>query len=226
MSRYVPEFALLTGLVLSLTVLVAGLLFTGDVLRSVLAFAVLCYPFVGFAVLRSEDPTTVLHPTAVLAVGALVGVVVWVAALWADRSLGSVLFGLFLALLAVLPAAAYRVHFGSRPPVDPRRAGVVATLLAVCCLALALVADETLFGVADALLLGVGAGLYADHQGVRPTPRTRRLLVAGGAVVGVGVVVAGVALGPRGLGDWTVVGIAAVLGPSVYVALTGRRGRR
>ncbi|QCJ47060.1 hypothetical protein [Haloprofundus sp. MHR1] len=224
MSRRVPEFALVAGTLLSLSFLVSSLVLTGDVLRTTLVAVLLGYPFVAYAVVHDENPTNVLPPTAVLALGGLVGAVLLVEAtlggVRASTPLAGVTFGVLLALLALLPPLAYYLRYGSPlNPLSPAQTALGCLGVAVALLCLGAVADTVLYATADALLVSLTGGLYAAHAGVVPSPSTRRLFVFGGVAAGVCLLAVGSALGVT-LDEWVVVAAALVFGPSAYYALT------
>ncbi|WP_224270348.1 hypothetical protein [Haloprofundus salinisoli] len=224
MSRRVPEFALVAGAFLSLSLLVSSLVLSGDVLRSTLAAVALGYPFAAYAVVHDEDPTNVLPPTAVLALGGLVGLVLLgEATLGGVRALtpvAGVTFGVLLALLALLPPLAYYLRYGSPlNPLSPARTAFGCLGFAVGLLAVGSFADTVLYATADALLVSLTGALYAARKGVVPSPSTRRLLIFGGVAAGVCLLAAGSVLGVT-LDEWVVVAAALVFGPSAYYALT------
>jgi hypothetical protein len=103
MSRRVPEFALVTGGFLALTVLGVGVAFTGDLVRSALTAVVVGYPFGLYAVSHSEDPTEVLPPRFVLPAAAVAGATLLVAGPLA----GDAVIGAADALLVFLAGVGY-----------------------------------------------------------------------------------------------------------------------
>ncbi|WP_224333067.1 hypothetical protein [Haloprofundus halobius] len=224
MSRHVPEFALVTGALLSLSLLVSSLVLTGDVLRTTLVAVLLGYPFAAYAVVHDEKPTNVLPPMAVLALGALVGLV-----LLAEATLGGVrtttplagfTFGVLLALVAFLPPLVYYLRYGTAVnPLSPTRTAFGCLGVAVGLLAVGFFADTALYATADALLVSLTGALYAARRGALPSPSTRRLCVLGGVAAGVCLLAVGSALGVA-LDEWVVVAAALMFGPSAYYALT------
>lgn len=229
MSRRVPEFALVTGLFLGLSTLVSGVVLAGDVLTTSLLSALVSYPFVAYAVVRDDDPTTVMPPRAILALGAFFGVSLLAASLLEDPSPANALFGLFVGLLLALPPVAYAVYFEADVnPLSPRATVFAGVSLGIVLLVAGLLVDSASYGAADALLVGLSAAVYGTARGVRFDARTKRAAVAVGGVLGVAVVAVGVSRGEP-LGEWIAVAMALTLAPSVYYALTSARfgsGRR
>ncbi|KTG10688.1 hypothetical protein AUR64_05680 [Haloprofundus marisrubri] len=224
MSRHVPEFALVTGALLSLSFLVSSLVLTGDVLRSTLVAVFLGYPFVAYGVVHDDDPTNVLPPMAVLALGGLVGVVLLAeATLGGSRAatpLSGFTFGVLLGLLALLPPLVYYLRYGAAVnPLTPGKTALGCFVVAVGLLAVGFLADTVLYATADALLVSLTGALYAARRGALPSPSTRRLLVFGGVAAGVCLLAVGSALGVT-LDEWVVVAAALTFGPSAYYALT------
>ncbi|WP_224448010.1 hypothetical protein [Haloprofundus salilacus] len=224
MGRHVPEFALVTGAFLSLSFLVSSLVLTGDVLRTTLVAVALGYPFAAYAVVHDDDPTAVLPPMAVLALGCLVGTVLLVEATLGGIALASPLagftFGILLALLALLPPLGYYLRYGAAVnPLTPARTALACLGLAVGLLSLGFIADTALYATADALLVSLTGGLYAARRGAFPSPSTRRLFVLVGVAAGVCLLAVVTALGVA-VDEWTVVAAALVFGPSAYYALT------
>lgn len=229
MSRRVPEFALVTGAFLALTVLGVGVAFTGDLVRSALSAVVVGYPFGLYAVSHSEDPTTVLPPRVVLPAAAVVGASLLVAAVpGATAQLGGrLLYALFASLVVSLPPAAYAVTYGRLRPLPPRETAAVAAVAGALLLVVGPLVGDAVIGAADALLVFLAGVGYADVHGVGTSRRVRRLsVVAGGlfslCLVGVGLVVGSTTT----LLPWVVAGIAAALGPSIHYALSVEQGTR
>lgn len=225
-NRHVPEFALVTGAFLSLSFLVAGLVLTGDVVRTVLTAVALLYPFAAYAVTHSPDPTEVLPPRitslAAIVAGGVLAVSALLDAASAER-LSSVPFALFLAALVVAPPAAYHVRYGGTEdelnPLAPATTVLATTVAAVATLGYGLFVGGTLFAAGTALLAFLGGAVYARARGERLTIRTRRRFVAGGAVVGVTIALVGlVRSGPADA--WLLVGISVVAAPTLFYALT------
>lgn len=229
MSRRVPEFALVTGLFLGLSTLVSGVVLTGEVLTTSLLSALVSYPFVAYAVGADEDPTTVVPPRVVLALGAFFGVSSLTVSLLDGPTPENALFGLFVGLLLAVPPAAYAVYFEADVnPLSPRATVFAGVALGIALLVAGLLVGAASYGAADALLVGLSAAVYGAARGVRFAARTKRAAVAVGGGLGVAVVAAGVGRGGP-LGEWIAVAMALTLAPSVYYALTSARfgsGRR
>jgi hypothetical protein len=220
MSRRVPEFALVTGVFLGLAAFVSGVVLTGDVVATCLVAAAVSYPFVGFAIVRDDDPTTVLPPRVVLAFGCLFGAFVLAAALWETPTPQTALSGAFVGLLLAVPPGAYAVHFGADVnPFTPRQTVLAGLVAATLFLSAGLLADAAFYGAADGLLVGLSAAVYGTVRGVYFTVRARRAAVAVGVLVGVGLLALGVSRGEP-LGDWVVVAMVVTFAPSLFYALT------
>jgi hypothetical protein len=230
MSRRVPEFALVTGAFLALTLFVAGVAFTPELALSTIVAGAVLYGFAAYAVLTDDDPTTVLPPWLVLVVGAVLGVAGFAAVLVTRATPLSprVFLALLLALGFALPAAAYYVHFTRAsllPPAPTATAGVaLGALLAL----VGLLGGAALYAAAAGTLVALAATLYANARGHRPTRARKRLAVLGGVGFGLAAAGGGVAAGVP-LADALVVAVAATLAPALYYALTTdlrRRARR
>ncbi|MDS0296500.1 hypothetical protein [Halogeometricum luteum] len=225
MSRRVPEFALLIGVVLGLTAVVFGLLFGLRLLDVVVLAAVGAYPFVAFGLLRDDDPASVVPPRWILVVGVLWAFLGVVGVLAADPSPSALVPAAFAGLVLALPPAAYAVRHGADVnPLPPRATLGVGVVAGVGLLALGLVTVQPVLGTVSAVLLSVAAGLYATARGVRLAERTRRAAVAAGALLGVAVVAVGVVRGAD-LTNWVLAGIAVAFEPSLYVVLSRNRSR-
>lgn len=223
MSRRVPEFALVTGLLLGLSTLLSGVVLAGEVLTTSLLSALVAYPFVAYAVVSDDDPTTVMPPRVILALGAFFGVALLVVSLLSDPSPANALFGLLAGLLVSLPPVAYAVSFEAGVnPLSPRKTVVAGVGVGVALLVFGLAVGSASYGAADALLVGLSAAVYGAARGVRFDARTKRAAVAVGVVLGVAVVAVGVSRGEP-LGDWLAVAMTLTLAPSVYYALTSAR---
>jgi hypothetical protein len=225
-NRHVPEFALVTGAFLSLSFLVAAVALTGDIVRSLLTAVVICYPFAAYAITHSDDPTGVLPPRITSVSAVVVGCVLAGSALVAASpgSLASELpYALLLGAGVVLPPAAYHARYGSREerlnPLSPVATVVAASVVAVAVLAYGLLVGGTVFAAATALLSVLAGGVYARARGARLSVRTRRRFVAGGAVAGVGVALAGLTRGSA-RASWVLVGLCVVAAPTLFYALT------
>ena len=187
---------------------------TGRPADAVLVAAVATYPFAAYAVVRDDDPTTVLPPAAV----ALAGLVVWLAApLGALVSGNSVIGAVTLGTVLASPPVAYAVRYGERGP--PPRVVLVAGVLVGLGWSTLSLATENAAGAFVGPLVALGGAGYAWHRGSRYS-RARR----GGAVVA-GVLAACVTLGVTALGHVStgpaLVGAAAfVLAPTLFYAAT------
>jgi hypothetical protein len=231
MSQRVPEFALVIGGFLALTVLVTGVVFTGDVARSTLTAAVVGLPFGVYAVHHSDDPTTVLPPRVVLAGAALLGCVLFVAAVpempgRTDSLPRRLLYALFVALVVGLPLATYAVKYGDLRPLPPRATAAVTAALGVVLLVVGPLVGDAVLGAVDAVLVFLAGRGYADVHGVGASRRVRRALVAAGGLLCVGLVGLGAVVGSaETLLPWVVAGVAAALAPSLHYALSVERER-
>jgi len=223
MSQRVPEFALVVGLFLGGTLFVAGALLTDDLLTTLLLALLVAYPFVGFAVVRTPDPTTVLVPRPTLVVGALLGLAAAVGGALSEPLPGSLFLGLGLGLAVFLPAFAYVLRVAPpTPPVSPGRVVAASVGAGAVVLAGAVAADALAAGAADALLVALAGSLYGHRVGFRLDPRRRLTVLAAGALAGVTVAAAGL-YWTGGVGEWVLVAVALLLGPALFVALTAAR---
>lgn len=224
MSRRVPEFALIIGVVLGLSAVVFGLVLGEGLLDTVVLAAVGTYPFVAFGLLRDDDPASVVPPRWVLAGGVIWAFLGVVGVLAADPSPSALIPAAFAGLVFALPPAAYAVRYGAGVnPLPARATFAVGVVAAVGLLVVGLVTSQPVLGVVDALLAAVAAGLYATARGVRLAERTRRAGVAAGALLGVALVLVGVFRGDE-LTNWLLAGVAVAFAPSLYVALSRNRG--
>lgn len=236
MSRRVPEFALVIGGFLALTVLVTGVTFTGDVARSVLTAAIVGMPFGVYAVHHSDDPTTALPPQLVLTGAAVLGGLLLVAAVpgAADRLPRRLLYALFVALVVGLPLAAYAVQYGELRPLPPRVTAVSAALVGLALLVAGPLVGDAVLGAVDAVLVFLAGNGYADAHGVGTSRHVRQALVVAGGLLCVVLVALGIVLGSTTtLLPWVVAGVAAALAPSLHYALSveqeresGKRGEQ
>jgi hypothetical protein len=222
-NRHVPEFALVTGAFLSLSFLLAGFVLTGDVTRTLLTSVVILYPFTAYAVIHSPDPTTVLPPRVTSVVAVVVGCVLGGSVLVsASETAMELPYALFLGALVVAPPAAYHVRYGHPTdrlnPLSPARTATAATLGAVAVLGYGLLVGGIVFAAAATLLAAVGSGVYARARGGRLGVATRRRAVAGGALVGVGIVFVGLTREARA--SWLLVGLCVAAAPTLFYALT------
>ena len=220
MSRRVPEFAVLTGVFLGVSALVSGAVLGWGLYATVVVGAVGAYPFVAFGIVRDDDPAATIPPRWLLAAGAVVAVAGGLGVLVDDPTPGGVLSAALVALVLGAPAAAYATRFGAGVnPAAPRLTVLTGAVVGVLLLAAGLATGRVLVGVAAGGLAGLGAALYGAERGVDVDTRTRRVVVAAGGLLGVGIVGVGVARGGA-LGEWLAAGVAIVVVPSVYVALT------
>lgn len=164
MSRHVPELALVTGAFLGLSAFGAGVLLTGDYLRTTLFAAAVLYPFAGYAAAHVDDPTAVLPPDAVGVAGLAGGAFVFVAALADPLVRPSV--GLVLGVAVAFPAMAYagrgRDAGGERRAVAVGAVGGVAVLVAG--VAAGRPADGAIVGTVVVLLPALYATLTAERR--------------------------------------------------------------
>ena len=226
MSRRVPEFAVLTGVFLGVSALVSGVVLGWGLYATVVVGAAVSYPFVAFGVVRDDDPAATIPPRWLLVVGAVVATAGGLGVLVDDPTPGGVLSAALVALVLGAPAAAYATRFGAGVnPAAPQPTVLAGAAIGVLLLAAGLATGQVLVGVAAGGLAGLGAALYGAERGADVDARMRRLVVAAGGVVGVSVVGVGVARGGS-LGEWLVAGVAIVVVPSVYVALTQEGTRR
>ncbi|GGJ02172.1 hypothetical protein GCM10008995_09870 [Halobellus salinus] len=223
MSRRVPEFAVLTGVFLGVSTLVSGAVLAWGLYATVVVGAVVSYPFVAFGIVRDNDPAATIPPRWLLAAGAVVAVAGGVGVVVGDPTPGGVLSAVLVAALLGAPAAAYATRFGADlNPVAPRITVLAGGAAGLALLVAGLATGRPLVGAAASVLAGLGAALYGTERGVDVDARTKRLVAAGGGVVGIGIVGVGVARGGP-LGPWLLVGIAAAVVPSLYAALTRAR---
>jgi hypothetical protein len=222
-NRHVPEFALVTGVFLSVSFLIAGLVLTGDVLRTLLTSVVILYPFAAYAVTHSPDPTGVLPPRVTSAAAVVVGLVLAGSVLGSSSDPAAELpFALFLGAFVVVPPAAYHVRYGHAAdrlnPLSPLTTVAVTTAVAVVALGYGLLVGSVRFAAATALVTAIGGAVYARARGARLSVRTRRRFVVGGAVSGVALVLVG--LTRPGTEAWLLVGLSVAAAPTLFYALT------
>jgi hypothetical protein len=220
MSRRVPEFALVVGVTLAGSLLLAGLLFTDDPALTVVLAGTTLYGFLAYAVTHSADPTDVLVPRIVFPLGVIAGVAaagtvaVYGATPAPARPFQAIVVGLGFAL----PAAGYRVSYGGPggPPPGPTAVAGLATGLAV--VVAGLLVGAALYAAVAGLLLGLAGTLYARARGLSPSHRTRRRSTAAGVAIAVALVGLGVATAVPVAQALPVAAVVA-LGPAVYHAL-------
>ena len=215
-SRRVPEAAPLVGVVLAFGFALYGVLFAGDHLAIALGTVALLYPFVAAGVVRSDDPTPVFRPHAVLAAGCLAGATLSSYGMATGRPL----FGSLVGVAAAAPPVAYHVRYGtSVNPLPPTASTVVGLGAAAGFLAYSVAAGRLLHGAVTALAVGL---LAVDYRRQRGDPLARRArtaalvaclgggLLAFGALAASGRPAAGLAAGGVlvGIGAFLAVGAA------------------
>ncbi|WP_253737364.1 hypothetical protein [Halohasta salina] len=224
MNRYAPELALVAGALLGVVFGGFVLFSVGEFYSAVVVGAAFGYPFVAYAVHTDTDPTTVLPPRPVVAVGGLLGggILVDVVRLFSPPT-AALLFGLPFALGVVLPLAAYAARYGSPPAwLSPRRVEWACTVGAAGLLAAGIAAGAGVSGAVSALLVYVAGGVFAVRSAPPSRRHQRRRLVAG-LVAAAGLVIVGVTT--AGLPDpWVTAALAAVFGPLLVVALSAPIG--
>jgi hypothetical protein len=165
-GRPVPEAAPVVGVVLAGAVALYGSLFapTGTLLPVVLGALLLLYGFTAFAVVRSDDPTAVLPPDALLAAGIVLAVLVVGYGLAVARQ---PMFAVFVGLVGVVPPALYHARFGERiDPLDARTTLAAAVAGAAALLAVGVaVVDDPAMAVVDAVLVVLAAADYREARG-------------------------------------------------------------
>jgi hypothetical protein len=175
MSRHVPEMALAVGVVLAVPLALFAALAGGTVGAAAVGL-LLFYPFAGYAVARSDDPTSVLPPDVVLYAGLAVGGLL----VFVGLVVGNGGTGLAVGALAAAPTVLYHTRYGaSESPLTPDRTLAAGVGLAVGVVLLGAVLGD-LFG--GGIAGGVVALLAADYhhrRGGRLDRRSERLLVAG-----------------------------------------------
>lgn len=223
MSRRVPEFALVVGVTLAGSLLLAGLLFTDDPALTVVLAGATLYGFLAYAVTHSPDPTDVLVPRAVLALGAIAGVAAaGVVALYGETAAPARLFQAILVGLGfALPAAGYRVSYGGPGGPPPGPTAIVALVSGLAVLVAGLLVGAALYAAVSGLLIGLAGALYARARGLSLTHRTRRRSTVAGVTIAVALVGLGVATAVPVAQALPVAAVVA-LGPAVYHALASR----
>lgn len=151
MSRHAPELALVVGALLALGFAVYGLLFSEAVLATLLVALALLYPFAAFAILRDDDPTTVIYPRLTLAVAGAFGSLTFAYGVAVARPT----FGLLVGLVAVVPVVLYHGRYGrAASPLPPWATLTLAAIAAVLVLGYGVVvAGGDLLASVDAALL-------------------------------------------------------------------------
>lgn len=193
MSRHAPELALVVGALLALAFAAYGLLFSDAVLATLLVSVTLLYAFATFAVLRDDDPAAVLRPRPALAAAGAFGALTFAYGVAVSQPL----FGLLVALLAVVPVVLYHGRYGSgTSPLSPRVTLVSAVLAAALVLAYGIVVagGDPVASVDAALLLlvalddrDVRGGAFGAHGEMLAVG----LCTGGGALLVLYFVVAG-----------------------------------
>jgi len=223
MTQRVPEFALVLGLFFGVTLFVAGAVLTDDLLTTFLVAVLVAYPFVGFAAVRSADPTTVLVPGPTLAVGVGLGVAAAVGGALSGPLPASAFLGLALGLAVSLPAVAYAVHVDPpAPPVAPRTVVAASVGTGVIVMVAAVPAGAVPLGAVDGGLIALSGSLYGHRVGLRLAPRWRPRVLGAGALAALVVTAVGL-FRAGGPGEWVFVAVAALLVPALFVALTDGR---
>lgn len=219
MNRYAPELALVAGGLLA-AVFGGFVLFSlGEVHSAVVAAAVVGYPFAAYAAHTSADPTGVLPPRVVVAVGALAaGVVFFDVVRSFPAGTRTLLFGWLLALCVFLPVAAYGGRYGSLPTVLPSRPVAAVTTLAAAGIVALGASAAPLYATASSLLVFLAGALFADARGGLGRRRRRQLPLAGLLTASALVVVGTLLGGP--LEPWVLGALVAAFGPLVAYGLT------
>ncbi|MGQ4556711.1 hypothetical protein [Halobellus sp. GM3] len=228
MTRRVPEFAVLIGVFLGVSVVVTGITLGWSLYDTVVVAALVSYPFVGFGVVRDDDPAATIRPRWVLAAGGTVAGLGALSVLLDRPALApeTPLVAWLVGLVLFAPPAAYAVRYGADVnPLSPETTVLVGAAVGLALAVAGLLVDSPLTGVAAGAVSGLGAALYGTARGVDPDARTKRLAASGGGLIGLGIVAIGVVRGGA-LGEWLLVGAAAALVPSLYAALTAESGRK
>jgi len=226
MSRRVPEFAVITGVFLGISVLVSGLLLGWSLYATVVVGALVSYPFVGFGIVRDDDPAATIRPRWLLAAGSAVAAAGAFGVLLDDPSPRGVLFAILVAAALGAPAAGYATRYGADVnPLSPRTTVFGGAAAGVALVVAGVFVGAPYVGVGAGVAIGLGSALYGTARGVTFDRRTKRLAAAGGGVLGVGIVTVGVVRGGP-LGEWLLVGTAIALVPSLYAALTAESFER
>ncbi|XVH32968.1 hypothetical protein ACNS7O_07235 [Haloferacaceae archaeon DSL9] len=220
MNRHVPEFALLTGLVLGGTALVVGVALVGTISTSLLVCALFVYPFSAYAVHHDEDPTNVLPPRLVFLLGCVAGAVIWLDTVFAAPDpVAAVSRGFTLGLLVAVPTGLYAARYGTPPAaLTPRRGVVALWTLAASALAVGAATSAPVAGTAGALVLFWTGLTYARAGGLVVSRARRRRAVVAGLVLGAGCFALGAVTGT--LDSWAIPGVAAIFGPTLWYAAT------
>lgn len=161
-ARRVPEAAPVVGLLLALSFAVFALLFSEAVLSAVLVSVTVLYAFTAYGIYHDDTPADTLLPDPILAGGVLgAGLVLGYAVVTGGR----LLFGLFVALVVVVPAALYHARYGEAVnPLSPPWTLAVAGAVAAAVLAYGALVDDLLLATVDAVVLVLAA---EDYRGQR-----------------------------------------------------------
>ncbi|MFD1598047.1 hypothetical protein [Halobellus rarus] len=220
MSRRVPEFAVVTGVFLGLSVVVTGVTLGWGLYATVVIGALVSYPFVGFGIVRDDDPAATIRPRWLLAAGVVVALGGAFGVLLDDPTPGGVLRGVLVGLVLGAPPASYATRHGADVnPFSPRATVLAGAAVGLALVVFGLVVEQPLVGVAAGGTAALGSALYGTARGVDFDPRTKRLGAAVGGLLGLGIVGVGVVSGGP-LGEWLLVGTGIALVPSLYAALT------
>ncbi|MFB6206813.1 MAG: hypothetical protein ABEJ05_09855 [Haloglomus sp.] len=213
MSRRVPEAAVLTGVVLSVSFALYGALFA-DPLSTALVSVLVLYAFVGYAVRIDDAPAETLRPDVTLAAAALAGALALAGGLVTVRPF----LGLLVALVLVVPAALFHATHGDTVnPLSPdatlalAAAGGVVVLLAgvvVGRVTTDVVGPVSTAAFAGSLLVLGGAEYHARRAATRLPRRVEQAAVV--------AALAGAALA---MGYFTLVVAAPLAGLAVAVTM-------
>ncbi len=209
---------MLVGLVLGTTALTTGLAFGVGPGRSILLFAIGCYPFAAYAIHHDDDPAAILLPRVIVGLGTIAGAIVLVDT---ARRLPStdLVYAFSLAIVVSLPPAAYGARYGTPPAALNPAIGAATGLLVG---AVALVANTVLGGppagaIGGGLLIVAGIR-YGSRRGPAIAYR-RRLIVP----IGIGFAVVLLALGIWAggpLDSWLASAVVSIAAPAVGYATT------
>ncbi|RLM56398.1 hypothetical protein DVK02_07735 [Halobellus sp. Atlit-31R] len=226
MSRRVPEFAVVTGVFLGISALVSGILLGWGLYATVVVGAVVAYPFVGFGIVRDDDPAATIKPQWLLAGGGVVAAAGALGVLLDNPTPRGVLVSVLVAAALGAPAAGYATRYGAGVnPLPPRTTVFVGAVAGAALLAAGVAVGTPFVGAGAGVAAGLGAALYGTARGVTFDRRTKQVAAAGGGVLGIAIVAVGVVRGGP-LGEWLLVGTATALVPSLYTALTAESGGR
>lgn len=147
------------------------------------------YPFAGYAVARSDDPTTVLVPDPVLYAGLGFGAVVVLTGVVA----GAPGTGLAVGALAAAPTVAYHARYGSSVnPLAPDETLAVGVGVAIAAVLVGAALGDLFGAGVGGGVVGLTAADYHRARGGRLDRRSERALVGtclGGAAMVVVVAV-------------------------------------